>query len=151
MSTTRRGWPSGRGCRSSWWFCLSTSSATGFATRWIRGIRSSRVWGAAEAGAPLRLLVFRRLRGAPAPAAYASFGRNHDQSIRSRFGAPRFAGTARHLAHVRLVLVGGEAVELLGDGIEANERVGGPVGEPHLVLVVDVHRVRVRDAGQLPF
>src|SRR5206468_2100285 len=71
--------------------------------------------------------------------------------IRTRFGAPRFAGTAGHLAYVRLVFVGREAVERLGDGIEAHERVGGPVGEPHLVLVVDVHRVRVRDAGQLPF
>ena len=42
------------------------------------------------------------------------------------------------------------ARERLGHRVEPHDRIRAPVGEPHLVVRIDPHRVRARVAGQLP-
>src|SRR6266536_413922 len=77
--------------------------------------------------------------------------RHHDQSRVARFGSPRFTRAAQHLADVGARAVGCKGLEFLADGIEPDEGIGRPVGEPDLVLVVDPDRIRMRlDARQLP-
>src|SRR5688572_7849103 len=56
------------------------------------------------------------------------------------------------LAHVGARARRLEALELPGRRIEAQHHLRGPLGGPHLVGLVDVHRVDVRVvAGRLPF
>ena len=55
--------------------------------------------------------------------------------------APDFARPAEHLAHRGAALVAREALEFFGRRIEAHDGVGEPVGDPDLVLVVDIDRV----------
>src|SRR6267142_7289695 len=63
---------------------------------------------------------------------------DHDETVISGFTAPGFAGPAVELAHIRARFVARERVELFGHGIEAHDRVGAEIGEPDLILVVDI-------------
>src|SRR4051794_28014384 len=63
-------------------------------------------------------------------------GLDHDHPVVARFAAPEFTRTAVELTHIGVGLVAREHVEPLGGRIEANDGVGGEVGEPDLVLVV---------------
>src|SRR5947207_2648013 len=63
---------------------------------------------------------------------------DHDEAVIAGFAAPGFARPAIELAHVRARFVARECVELFRHGIEAQNRVGAEIGEPDLVLVVDI-------------
>src|SRR5262249_15419670 len=69
---------------------------------------------------------------------------HHHQSLGARLAAPGLAVPAEHLAHIGTALVARERGVALGHRIEALDRVGGPVGRPHPVLVVDIDRVGAR-------
>src|SRR5207302_4486720 len=73
-------------------------------------------------------------RGARRPRSVA----HHHQAILAGFAAPRFAGTAEHLADVGGTLVAREGGVGFGCGVEALDRIRLPVGRPHPVLVVDI-------------
>src|SRR4029453_13712854 len=76
---------------------------------------------------------------------------DHDETVIAGFAAPGFAGTAVELAHIRARFVAGECVELFRHGIEAQNRVRPEIGDPDLVLVVDIDGIGARIvAGQLP-
>src|SRR5215468_2740816 len=76
---------------------------------------------------------------------------DHHQAIGARLAAPRLARPPQHLAHACALLVAWEAFETLGHWVEAQHRVGGEVGDPDLVLVVDIDRVAAELADwQLP-
>src|SRR4051794_23442865 len=62
---------------------------------------------------------------------------DHHQPVIAGLGAPGFPGASKHLAHRGAF----EALELLARRIEAQNTVGGEIGEPDLVLVVDINRV----------
>src|SRR5712691_8879686 len=66
---------------------------------------------------------------------------HHHQPIRSGFPAPRLARPSQHLAHVRALLVAWERRVGFSLGIEALDGVGGPIGGPDAILVVDVDRI----------
>src|SRR6185295_16834390 len=68
------------------------------------------------------------------------------QPVGAGLRAPHLAGAAEHVAHRGAALVRREAVELLGRGIKTQYRVGDEVGDPHLVLVVDIDRIAAAPA-----
>src|SRR5476649_119649 len=69
----------------------------------------------------------------------------------ARLGAPDFAGTSVQLTDIGARLVGREGEEGLAPGIKAQDRVGGEVGEPDCVGLVDIDGIGARPvAGQLP-
>src|SRR5476651_630671 len=69
----------------------------------------------------------------------------------ARLGAPDFAGTSVQLTDIGARLVGREGEEGLAPRIEAQDRVGGEVGEPYRVGLVDVDGIGAWPAaGQLP-
>src|SRR6266576_1648655 len=76
---------------------------------------------------------------------------DHYQPIGTGLGAPRFAGTAEHLANIGVIAIRWEAIEFFSRRIEVHDRVCAPVGEPNLVAVVDPDRISMRGARQLPF
>src|SRR4029450_2782745 len=79
-----------------------------------------------------------------------SLRRYHDQTVRSRFRAPGLAGAAQHLPHLGVRLVARKTLKFFGRGVEPQNRVARPFGEPHLVVIVDVDRVDLRLVGRLP-
>src|ERR1043165_468909 len=90
------------------------------------------------------------------PRRSAGFRRNnlvaihHDLAGR-RFRRPDFALAPVDLAHVGGAAGGAEALELLRRRIEAQHRLPAPLRCPHLVGLVDVHRVEMRIvAGRAP-
>src|SRR6476659_5724425 len=69
---------------------------------------------------------------------------DHDEAVIAGFAAPGFAGSAVELAHIGARFVARECVELFRQGIEAQDRVGAEIGEPDLVLVVDIDGIGAR-------
>src|SRR5215471_524521 len=66
---------------------------------------------------------------------------DYDQPSRARFAAPGLTRTAEHLPHARSPLVAWKRLETLRHRIETLDRVRGPVGRPHAILVVDINGV----------
>src|SRR5581483_11081802 len=81
-------------------------------------------------------------RGLP-PARAGSIAHHH-QPVGAGLRRPDLAGAAVELAHVGAAPVAGEALECLRRRIEAHDGIVGPVGEPDLVLVVDIDGVAAR-------
>src|SRR3989454_633595 len=90
----------------------------------------------------------------PAGCAWSrssSSGAEHHEAVVARLRGPNLARPAEDLPDVRAPLVAREHLELLGGRLEADDRVGAEVAEPHDVLLVHVHGVRARAlAGQPP-
>src|ERR1051325_6042170 len=73
------------------------------------------------------------------------------QPVGAGFRRPHFAAATEDLADVRARPVAREGLEALRLRVEAHHGVRAEVAQPDLVLVVDVHRVRLRMvARQLP-
>src|SRR5690349_6289784 len=72
---------------------------------------------------------------------------DHGDVLGAAFGEPDLAGASQDLAHVGAAARQGEALELLARGIEAEDRVAGPLAGPHLVAVVHVDGIGVRVVG----
>src|SRR6185503_2514028 len=72
------------------------------------------------------------------------------QLVLTRHRTPDLARATEQLADRGVGLRVWIRGELLGVRIESDDGVRAEVGEPHDVLVIDVHRVRHRVAGELP-
>src|SRR5689334_24219020 len=72
---------------------------------------------------------------------------DHGDVLGAAFGEPDLAGASQDLAHVGAAARQGKALELLARGIEAEDRVAGPLAGPHLVAVVHVDGIGVRVVG----
>src|SRR5690606_13609595 len=74
-----------------------------------------------------------------------------DQPVGTGFRAPRFPCAPEHLAHVGVGPVAREAAKRLVCRLEADDRIGCEIGEPHLVAFIDVNRIGLRPgAWELP-
>src|SRR5215204_5740980 len=74
------------------------------------------------------------------PATRQSILNKHQPAV-AGFGAPGLAGAAQHLPHLRATLTARESLELLRHRIEPDDGVGHEVGQPDLVLLVDMDRI----------
>src|SRR6185295_8554951 len=74
------------------------------------------------------------------------------QPVVAGFCAPGFAGPAQHLADLRAALAARERLEFLRGRVEADNGIGQEVGQPNLVLLVDIDGVAsaARIARQQP-
>src|SRR6476619_313732 len=89
--------------------------------------------------------------GRERPILHRRDGLDHHQAIGTGLGAPYLAAAPVELTYIGSRLVAREDVELLRLRIEAHDRVGRKIGEPDLVLVVDIGGVSARTrARQLP-
>src|SRR3546814_233497 len=78
-------------------------------------------------------------------------GPEHHDAVGARLRRPDLALAPQHLPHGGIPAVAREAFETLGLRIEAQHRVGAEVGDPDLVGLVDIDRVRTRlVAGEFP-
>src|SRR5438034_1399878 len=88
-------------------------------------------------------------RGGSSPCVRTQTSRS--DAVVARLRGPDLARPAEDLPDVRAPPVAREHLELLGGRLEADDRVGAEVAEPHDVLLVHVHGVRARAlAGQPP-
>src|SRR4029453_14437655 len=77
-----------------------------------------------------------------------------DQPVDTGFGTPHFSGSAEQLTYRCATLVARKAFECFGGGIKTVDGIGGEIGNPHLVIVVDINCVAaalaLRQAPDLP-
>src|SRR3954447_20119531 len=76
---------------------------------------------------------------------------DHPDALGPRFCDPCLALAALHLTHVGIFAIAREALELLGYGVEAHNRVRCPVGQPNLIIRIHPYRIGSGFlAGKLP-
>src|SRR4029434_4206744 len=77
-----------------------------------------------------------------------------DQPVDTGFGTPHFSGSAEQLTYRCATLVARKAFECFGGRIKTVDGMGGEIGNPHLVIVVDINCVAaalaLRQAPDLP-
>src|SRR5262245_10172545 len=69
---------------------------------------------------------------------------NDNDTVRCGLCSPDLPGPAEELADVARRVWQREGLEDLGRGIETHERIVPEIGQPHLVRVVDIHRISLR-------
>src|SRR6185369_9758614 len=88
---------------------------------------------------------------APSSGDRALLRADHHQPVGAGFRAPDFAGPAEQLPHLGVGAVAGKALEAFGLRIEAHDGIGAEIGQPHLVLVIDIDGIGFRPlARQAP-
>ena len=77
---------------------------------------------------------------------------DHHQPIRAGFRQPDLSRAAKDLAHVGVGLGRRVAGEALGGGIEREDRIGPPIGDPDDIALIHVDGIGLGSvARQLPF
>ena len=73
-----------------------------------------------------------------------SFTAHHHQLIDRRGSAPHLAGSAVELTNARSRISEGNGVKYVRRGIKTDQRIAAEIGEPHIVLVIDIDRIGLR-------
>src|SRR5262245_45172587 len=89
--------------------------------------------------------------GSPRSFGQMLRGTNDTNTLGARFGDPGFPLASQQLAHVGAGTIAGKAGEGFAIRIEADYRIGAPVGQPHLVIGIDPDGIGAwTGARQLP-
>src|SRR5262245_39772872 len=76
---------------------------------------------------------------------------DNTDALGARFRDPCLTLAAEHLTHIGVFAIARKALELLGCGIKAHDRIGRPLREPDFVVGIDPHGVGARlRAWKLP-
>src|SRR5262245_44597935 len=117
----------------------------------IVGFMQAQRTGGYPVAAPPTCALWKLRRRARVPGGRRSLVAVDDDLSGGRLRRPHLALAAVDLAYAGAAAARLEGLELLGRGVEAHHRLARPLGDPHLVGLVDVHRVDLRLlAGRLP-